>query len=185
MKSFTQDFIDSVEAGDIRPALLFYADLPTAEWFSWTGGFPLPFDGETWEPVGDLVSVSSYEESKDSAARGISVKLKYVDLTRLTDIFSGAYHGRTAIVYFATFDTDWNITEDPVVWFSGRMDKDKIVSSAGNWSLSMTCEHRLADLRRNRIWRYTPEDQLILNPGVDTSQDYAHTLIDSQLSWGI
>lgn len=185
MKPLTDNFLSAIQQWVIRPGLLLRADLPSGAVYGWTGVFPFTWDDKTWEPWGPLVSVSPYEESLDSSAKGITVELSHIDITRAGDIFSGAHYGCTAIVYFALFDETWSLIGDPYIWFTGKLDTDRVDFGVDGLKISLSCEHILSDLLRKRVFLYTPEDQALLNPGViDTSQRYAHTLKDTSFKWG-
>lgn len=185
MKPLTDSFLSAIQQWVIRPGLLLRADLPSGAVYGWTGVFPFTWDDKTWEPWGPLVSVSPYEESLDSSAKGIIVELSHVDATRLSDVLNGLHYGCTAIAYLVLFDEDWSLIADPYVWFSGRIDSDGVDFGTDNLKLTINCEHLLSDLLRPHVYLYSPEDQALLHPGViDTSQRYAHTLKDSTFSWG-
>lgn len=184
MKYLSPAFVSAIKASHIRLALLLRADLPAGVWYGWTGAFPLTYDGHEWEAVGPLISIGPYEEALDTAAKGVAVEFHRIDSNRLTDILSGGFYGREATMWLALFDASWSII-DKYTWFAGRLDKDSISIGADGYRLSLQAEHRLADLLRARVWRYTSEDQALLHPATtDTAYRYAHTLKDSKFSWG-
>ena len=75
------------------------------------------------------------------------------------------------------------IAVDPLLSFSGKMDKPEIDDSGENCIITVRYENRLVDLQRPRIRHYTPEDQKINHSG-DLGFDYVASLQDKNIPWG-
>lgn len=177
---------DSDIGGKVVPlALMFYADLPSGEWYGWTGYRELSYDGHIWEPVGGLVEVGDYEESTDSAARGITVKFSHIAEASFADILDGSYWGKAAQVWLATINTTTHEITGRYVWFSGSMDDDEVSVSPDGVEITVKLEHALSDLLRQRLYRWTTEDQKLLYPDTtDTGFDYVYMQQDMEFPWG-
>lgn len=183
-RSLETEFQDAIEAPVAKYAFFFEVDLPSGTWRGWTGYNQVTFKGETWDPVPGLLEVEGYEESVDSAAKGVSFTFLVQDATKMADVYSGAYWGRAAKIWLASLDSV-GLPEAWFPWFVGNIDTDTVEADGEQRIVKFDLEHRLSDLLRKRVWRYTPEDQKLLYPGTtDKGLDFAASVEDVELPWG-
>lgn len=178
------NFASGIAQTVVPLAIMLYADLPSGAWYGWSGLRELSYDGQTWEPLGGLVSISDYEESTDSASRGVSVTLSQItDADRLSDILDQSYWGRSAKIWLATLDSTHTPTGRYTI-FSGSMDTDDFDLGPDNMTVRVALEHRLSALLRQRLARWTPEDQKRLYPATtDDFFEFVHLQKDLELPW--
>src|SRR6056297_4313019 len=87
----------------------------------WTGLGTLVYQGVEWVGTGNLLSVSSIEETTELAVRGATITLSGVPSEVISLALQSAYQGRVCNIYFGMVDgnTYSNLTQI----FSGYMDE--------------------------------------------------------------
>jgi hypothetical protein len=85
-----------------------------------TGAQDLSWGGFQWEAVGGLLEMGGVEETSDSRAQGVDVKLSGVDQTVLAVLLTSQYRGRTVTIWRAHLDdTTGQFVGDPLLLFQG------------------------------------------------------------------
>jgi len=148
-------FVTALNAGTIEPYFLVNLefDSPNAI-FVWTGIGNKTYDGETYYGLGDSMTIDTVEETSDLSVKG--VKLTFNGLNSTTDVVGKAlaepYQNRTLKIFLGIEGQS-----DVVEIFAGRMDKMVIEDSPEVATISITAEHKLVDLERPAVRRYTEE----------------------------
>lgn len=170
----------------------------------WTGQGTLVLDdGTEWFGLGQLLNISSIEETSEMAVKGATVSLSGIPSELLSLALSEPYQGRVAKIYFGTFsygsllqqsgsyilqqdgsrinlqDGSKGLNE----LFSGYMDQMNIEESAETTTIELTVENKLIDLERARVGRYTSGYQKSIYPN-DLGLDFIEGLQDKKISWG-
>lgn len=149
----------------------------------WSGYGDITFGGNTYSGVGTLGAISRIEETQEIASTGVRFGLSGIPSDILSVALSEPYQGRSAKIYLGVFDANYGVIADPFLCFDGRMDVMAINDDGDTSTITVTAEHRLIDLERPRLRRYTSEDQKALYSG-DKGFDFVADLQDKTIAWG-
>ena len=170
----------------------------------WTGQGTLVLDnGTEWFGLGQLLNISSIEETSEMAVKGATVSLSGIPSELLSLALSEPYQGRVAKIYFGTFSygsllqqsgsyilqqdgSRINLQEGSKGFnelFSGYMDQMNIEEGGEASTITMSVENKLIDLERARVGRYTSGYQKSIYPN-DLGMDFIEDLQDKQIPWG-
>ena len=149
----------------IYSSYFIYSETPTGSFRGWSGLTSIPWDGETWLPMGDLVSISSTSESIDSRANDITVTF-----TGLKDDFFhpanlGDYKNSPVTIWHNLLNPDTLQVEHSRIYFKGFISSDSTSETPNSATLKMTLGSKMSDLLRKRPWKYSHQDQQTLYPG--------------------
>ena len=147
----------------------------------WTGLGEATIDGNTYAGTGNLLDVSSIEETSEIAVRGATLTLSGVPSEVISLALSEPYQGRVCNIYFGVRDgnTYSNLTEI----FSGYMDEMNIDEGPDTSTIELKVENKLIDLERARVRRFTSGYQKSVYPG-DKGLDFVESLQDKEVVWG-
>lgn len=164
---------------------VFLVDLETAAGttYVWNGVGNLTWGGNTYTGVGDLGSISAIEETAELKASGIVLSLSGIPSTMLSLTLASMRAGLTASVYFAAFTSGNVLIANPILVFEGLTDVPTIEDGGDTAKISITVESLEVDWARQRVRRYTPEDQKLIDP-VDRGFEYIAKLQDAKFQWG-
>ena len=170
----------------------------------WTGqGTLVLADGTEWVGLGQLLNISSIEETSEMSVKGASISLSGIPSELLSLALSEPYQGRIAKIYFGTFQqgsilqetSDYILLQDGSrinleststgfnELFSGYMDQMNIEEAGDTSKIKMMVENKLIDLERARVARFTSGYQKSVYPG-DLGLDFIEDLQDKKISWG-
>jgi len=172
----------------------------------WTGqGTLILADGTEWVGAGDLLNISTIEETSEMAVKGATVTLNGIPSNVISLALGQPYQGRVCNIYFGTFtvsdgsllqeDSSYILLEDgsKIILqgssnqfneiFSGYMDQMNIQEEAETSSVELTVENKLVDLERARVARFTSGYQKSLYEN-DQGFDFVESMQDKQVSWG-
>lgn len=147
----------------------------------WTGVGEATIDGNTYTGTGNLLSVSSIEETTELAVRGATITLSGIPSEVISLALQTAYQGRVCNIYFGM--VDGNSYSNLTQIFSGYMDEMNISEDAETSSIELKVENKLIDLERSRTRRYTSAYQKSVYPG-DLGFDFVEDLQDKKVVWG-
>ena len=172
----------------------------------WTGVGTLVYDSVEWFGTGNLLDISSVEETTEISAKGATITLSGVPSEVISLALSEPYQGRICKIYFGMFSkgsmldesgnyilledggkiyldnpqTDFNeLTEI----FSGYMDQMNINENPDISTVELTVENKLVDLERSRVRRFTSAYQKSVYPN-DLGLDFVEDLQDKDITWG-
>ena len=147
----------------------------------WTGLGSATIDGDTYTGVGDLLGISSVEETTEIAARGATLTLSGVSSEIIELALRSQYQGRVCQIYFGVVsgDTYSNLTEI----FSGYMDEMNIDERSESSLIEVKVENKLIDLERARTARYTKSYQQSRYPN-DKAFNFLEDLQLKKVIWG-
>ena len=170
----------------------------------WTGQGTLVLnDGTQWIGAGNLLDVSSIEETAEMSVKGATLTLSGVPSEVLSLALREPYQGRVCNIYFGTFYNDQLLHEDGAYilfqdgsristksgekgfnqLFSGYMDQMNIDDSAETSTIELKIENRLIDLERARVARYTKFYQKSVYPD-DDGLNFVEDLQTRKVPWG-
>lgn len=169
----------------------------------WTGVGTLVFEGDTWIGTGNLLNVSSIEETTEIAVRGATIALSGMSSEVISLALQSPYQGRVCNIYFGMFakgfiqkeDSAYILLEDGskilletqetglTQIFSGYMDEMNIDEGPDFGTIELKVENKLIDLERSRTRRYTSEYQKSVYPG-DKGLEFVESLQDKKVLWG-
>ena len=164
-------------------ALFCEANFTSGPVYIWSRGYPIVWNGQTWLGLGALASISTIAEGSDVEARGIALGLSGFDPTFLPAVMNEFALLLPVIVYLGLFDAGVLIA-DPIIAFSGRMDKPEIAASGKTASISIACESTLADMNVAVNRRKTADDQQRDHPG-DLAYNYVMAIQERNEYWGV
>ena len=170
----------------------------------WTGQGTLVLeDGTQWAGLGQMLNISSIEETSEIAVKGATLTLSGVPSEVLSLALSEPYQGRVCNIYFGTF-VQGSILQESASYillqdgsrinledqsktfselFSGYMDQMNIEESGETSTIQLLVENKLIDLERARVARFTSGYQKSIYAG-DLGFDFVEDLQDKQISWG-
>jgi hypothetical protein len=169
----------------------------------WTGVGTLVFEGVSYTGTGNLLDVSSIEETTEIAVRGATITLSGMPSEVISLALQSPYQGRVCKIYFGMFskgslqkeDDTYILLEDGgkirlelqetglTQIFSGYMDEMNIDEGPDYGTIELKVENKLIDLERARTRRYTSEYQKSVYPG-DLGLDFVESLQDKKVVWG-
>ena len=147
----------------------------------WTGYGNITIGSDTYYGVGNL---SVVRETEKLQAEGVTLTLSGIPNNMVSDALLQNYQGQNANIYFGTL-ADGQLTQQPYLLFSGKMDVMSVVQQAENSAVTIQCENYLAELRRSKVGRYTDQDQQSRFTG-DTSLRFVDAIQqDKEILWGV
>lgn len=170
----------------------------------WTGqGTLVLADGTQWVGLGQMLNISTIEETSELAVKGATLTLSGVPSEVLSLALSEPYQGRVCNIYFGTFiqgsilqeSTSYILLQDGSrinlenqstnfsELFSGYMDQMNIEESGDTSTIELLVENKLVDLERARVARFTSGYQKSIYAG-DLGLDFVEDLQDKQIPWG-
>lgn len=169
----------------------------------WTGTGTLVFGGNSWTGAGELLDISSIEETSDISAKGATVTLSGVPSSVLSLALSEPYQGRVGKIYLGLFKTAFLLKESAAFIlleggdrinletqdtsltevFSGFMDRMTIDEQAESSTIGLSLENKLVTLERPRTARYSHEFQRTID-STDKGLEYVESLQLKEFVWG-
>lgn len=146
----------------------------------WTGFGTLVYDSNDWVGTGNLLNISSVDETSEIAVKGATLTLSGVPSDVISLALTSAYQGRVATIYFGTTVSG---THTLTEIFSGYMDKLDISEGAETATVELSVENKLIDLERARVARFTNSYQKSVYP-TDKGLEFVESLQDKEIVWG-
>lgn len=197
--------LQALEAPEITPFFavdLMFGSSPLYMWSGY-GDFVREDTGNTYLGAGQLLNISTVEETTEIQAVGANFTLSGIPSSFLSLALQEPYQGRECRIYFgvliegglATQGLDTITTQfgDLIVLqsgtqgfleiFSGEMDQMNIVEAADTATISVSAENALIKLERPVVRRLTNTDQKSRYPN-DKGLEYVAGLQDKEIFWG-
>ena len=169
----------------------------------WTGYGTLVYNSVEWYGTGNLLDISSIEETTEIAAKGANLVLSSVPSEVLSLALQVPYQERLCKIYFGMFGRGNLLLEDGAYIlledgskievelqetglteiFTGYMDRMDIEEAAESSVIQLKAENKLIDLEAARIARFTNSYQQEVYPG-DRGLEFVEDLQDKQVYWG-
>lgn len=171
--------------------------------YIWTGYGDLVYEGKTYLGAGQLIGVSSVEETSEIEAKGITLTMSGIPSSFLALALNEPYQGRECRLYFGMFYNKTLVEQDGdeitnqatlpiavekgsanlVEIFSGELDQMNISENADTCTIAVTAENVLIKLERPVIRRFTNADQKSRFPQ-DKGLQYVASLQNKEIFWG-
>lgn len=198
------EFVEELSNDVVYPFFAVSVDFESGPLYFWTGYGDLIIDGITYLGAGQLVNISSVEETTEIEAKGATVTMTGIPSTFLSLALQEPYQGRECRIYFGlslankTIGTEASsivTTEDLVELltegdtrhlieiFSGELDQMNITEQADGATIAVTAENILIKLERPVVRRFTNEDQKSRFP-LDRGLEFVAALQDKEIFWG-
>jgi hypothetical protein len=154
--------------------------------------------------VGNLVNISSVEETTEIEAKGAVVTMSGIPSDFLSLALTQQYQGRECKIYFGLWIRDSFITTEATniitaenlfefvsgndtkylaEIFSGELDQMNILEEGATATISVTAENIMIKLERPVVLRFTNEDQKSRYPA-DKGLEFVAGLQDKEVFWG-
>ena len=178
-RDLTPTTVTAIEQPEVYPFFAVYLEFDSSPIRMWTGQGTLTLtDGTEWIGLGQLLDISSVEETSEMAVKGATVSLSGISSNLLSLALSEPYQGRVAKIYFGINGED--VFSE---LFSGYMDQMNIQEGGDTSTIEMAVENKLIDLERARVARYTSGYQKSVYP-LDLGMDFIEDLPDKKIPWG-
>ena len=147
----------------------------------WTGQGEATIDGNTYIGAGQLLSISSVDETSEIAVKGADIILSGMNSEVISLALQSSYQGRVCNIYFgqASGNTFTGLTQI----FSGYMDEMNISEGPDTGTIELKVENKLIDLERARVARYSSGYQKSIYPN-DLGFDFVEDLQNKNVPWG-
>lgn len=196
-RSVTSSVRDQLFRNDVQICLILKMEFSgkAGDVLVWNGIGDLSFNGEVYSGVGNLGGVSSYTETTELKANGMSFTLSGVPSSLISLALQEEFQQRRATLWLGFFDDSVSpgLLDDPIIIFRGRMDTMDIVRGAETSSVSISAESIFIALERAPMRRYMSEDHNLdrLAPtasGGFTEEDWGFNQVpniqDQKIYWG-
>lgn len=155
-------------------------DFDSGSLYMWNGYGNLSYDGKTYLGSGQVMNLSSIEETSEIEAKGASITVTGIPSSFLSLALSEPYQGRECRIYFGTYDVGVYTFQEI---FTGELDQMNISEEGSTSTITVTVESVLIKLERPTIRRYTHEDQKSRYPD-DKGLEFISSLPEKEIVWG-
>jgi hypothetical protein len=192
-RSLTSVIRDQVSSDSVELAFLAKFRFDSGDLNVWTGIGDLTFSGDTYQGIGSLGTISSYKETQNLKAEGLTFTLSGNIGSTISTALDEEFQNRICTLWLGFFDNTVSpgILNDPPVIFQGRMDNMTIEHGSETSTVSVSAESILVSLENAVNRRYTSQEQALDtaadfpgSPIVDKGFDFVATLEDKQFVWG-
>jgi len=181
MRDISTGFMTQIDARALRPLLLTKAQFDSGDVLMFSGTGEINFDGEAYMGGGNLLRVSSIEETQELKAVNVSYELAGVPSTMVAIALAEPYQGRPITSWFGVLDDNMALDTYPI--YGGYMDTMQINDDGTESSIALSTESGMVILRNAVDRNYTPEDQKIYYPD-DKGLDFVPLIQDMEIQWG-
>lgn len=152
----------------------------------WIGYGDFSILGQIYTGLGNLISISSVQETGETKASGVKIVASGINTDVLASALTQTQQGVVVNIYFGVLTTTSNaqsIVDDPYKIFSGFVDTVNIVETGDTASITFDIESKLITLERPLNFRYTDQDQKHFFPN-DKGLEFVDDLQDKEIIWG-
>ena len=202
-RDISDAILNSLEDAVVYPFFAVQFDFDSQPIRVWTGTGTLVYEGLSYTGTGNLLNVSSIEETSEMAVRGATLTMTGIPSELLSLALQEPYQGRTCTIYFGMFRKGALLTESSVYLlkedggkifletqetglsqlFTGYMDEMNIDEGPEFATIEMKIENKLIDLERTRVRRFSSGYQKSVYPN-DKGLDFVEALQDKEILWG-
>jgi hypothetical protein len=151
--------IAQLEAGFIKPVLFVELDFLDDTVYVWSGAWPIPWNGQTWQGMGWLGAISLVPETIQTMAQNVTFSLSGIPSELLMDAIGAVRQTGKATIWLGFLDSSNAIISDPAQIFQGHLDVPTAADSGATSTISITAENALVSLNLAPNRRYTDCDQ--------------------------
>jgi len=198
------EFIGELTREVVYPFFAVEIDFASGPLYVWTGYGDLIANDNTYLGAGQLVNISSVEETTEIEAKGATITMSGIPSSFLSLALTEPYQGRPCRIYFGLWLSNKEISTEAnqiittenlfnfevegesnffAEIFSGELDQMNISEEGSTSTISVTAENVLIKLERPVVRRLTNEDQKSRFPN-DRGLEYVASLQDKEIFWG-
>lgn len=204
MRDISPEMEAALHAPNVQPVLMAELYFDSATVRLWSGIGTLTWNGNDFTGGGNLISISEIQESQGLEAKGMTCTLTGIPSNIIGTVLLENQRGRPFRLYLGVVsinnnvlleDGDYVLTEDggnvllentlvdsPYRIFSGLMDTMEIVDTGETSLVNLNVESIMIVGQRNKVRRYTSEDQKKYYPN-DKGLDFIASLQDKEVVW--
>lgn len=180
-RALSPEFVTAINNEVVEVFLAVYLDFSSGPVGVWSGYGDLTWSGKTFLGSGELLNISSVEESSELEAKGATITLSGVPTSYLSLALTEPYQGRECTIYFGVRIASGAVEFTEV--FSGELDQMNISENADTSTIAVTAENALIKLERPIIRRYTDQDQRT-RFATDGGFKFVSAIQDREIYWG-
>ena len=186
-RNITDAFNTAIINKVVRPIMAVELDFSDGVLRMWNGygNLTMTADGssKTFTGQGDLLSLTSIDESSTLSMSGITLTLAGVKSSLISTALSANYTNKNGAVYLGLFDTSQNVVADVYTLFKGKMDVLNIQEGQDTALITLKLESRLVTFEKAANRMYTLEDQQV-DFSNDVGFEFIPDLQDKEIIWG-
>jgi hypothetical protein len=186
-RTLTTAMQTALSASVLRCALLVSLQFADNTIYVWSGIGPMTWNGNTYQGVGSLGSISTISEDSTVEAKSVTFELSGIPSSLVSEVLWETRLLYTAQAYFALWDANGNLIDTPVLSYQGKMDQPTIEDNGQTCTISISTENVLVDLNRACYRRYTNDDQQIDLPEqlkkINSDSDTTTIATDTGFRW--
>jgi hypothetical protein len=178
-RDITASLLANLDDAVVSPFFAVDIVLDSGALYVWSGYGNLTIGSKTYLGAGELLNVSSVEETTEMEAKGATITLSGIPSSYLAVALTEPYQGRECRIYMG-------MTNDPSAYteiFSGELDQMNISEESSTATVAVTVENVLIKLERPVVRRLTNEDQKSRFPS-DRGLEFVASLQDKEIFWG-
>lgn len=182
-RSLTSGMETAISGDVVRPILLLDLNFSSPIYF-WSGSGTLTIGTTDYLGVGDLLNMSTIEETQDLGASGLTLELTGINgTTLLNKALIEDYQGNSVTLKLGALDDNNSLISDPVTMFAGFMDVLTIQEGGDIATISLKVENKLIKLNKAKVRRYTDQDQKA-DHSSDDGFAYVTNIAEKDIIWG-
>lgn len=182
-RSLTSGMETAISGDVVRPILLLDLNFSSPIYF-WSGSGTLTIGTTDYLGVGDLLNMSTIEETQDLGASGLTLELTGINgTTLLNKALIEDYQGNSVTLKLGALDDNNSLISDPVTMFAGFMDVLTIQEGGDIATISLKVENKLIKLNKAKVRRYTDQDQKA-DHSSDDGFAFVTNIAEKDIIWG-
>lgn len=162
-------------------ALFAQMDFASGTLYMWTGIGNITWDSKTFIGGGNLIGVSTFQETQELQAKGLELTLSGIPQDQIALALTENVRRKPFKMWLASV-LDGVVVGTPYRIFTGMMDYLSMKDSGQDATLVLKVESSLIIGQRNKVRRYTSEDQNKYYPN-DTGLNRMPSLQDKEVTW--
>jgi hypothetical protein len=167
---------------EIMPVLFYQGEFVSGFVRVWSGPYPIQWNSQTWQGLGQLCGVTPVSESTGLRADGIVCTVSGVPNNLVQKALNECRHSKRGTLWLGFLDRNRNLVANPTVFYYGKMDVTTVKKGRKTSTIGIGYEKELLN-KNPEPRRVTHEDQQIDYPG-DLGMQYVNDLQDKTLSDG-
>lgn len=195
-RSLTSVIQDQLLSDSVELAFLAKFRFDSGDQNVWTGIGDLTFNGDNYQGIGDMATISSYKETQNLKAEGLTFTLSGNIGSTISTALDEEFQNRICTLWLGFFDAAVSpgLLNDPIIIFQGRMDNMTIVHGSETSTVEISAENILISLENAVNRRYTPQDHnldsatdFLADDGSvinDKGFNFVASLEDKEFFWG-
>lgn len=138
--------------------------------------------GKTFTGMGWLAKLSSIPQTTKVQSQNVTLSLSGIPSSLVLEAVNQVRIAGAVTIWYAFFDSNFNLLTDPVQVFNGSMDVPSLSDGGDTSTISLSCENTLLSLNLSPNRRFDDPDQQISFPG-DIGFSFVQALQNIQLFW--